>query len=270
MIKQICIVFTALLLGTKGYSQKDTAAIIQELAGLLSFTEKPYLGYEMEMQIQSYPVLESSDTLRQHAQLIKKENDLYFNNGRDEMIVLDSLLFRISNERRSIWISKVGKTQKNEGSLVIPGRQELARMLQKGYQLVDKPATKPGYKHIELHSTNFTGQGNSGTLVIIYDTKKKWPETIEFEIQVREQVGAEMIDLLKEEGLDLKKLVQQEQGSNYIVRRQSMLLEFKNIRFEKEELGTIPGWSDLFKETQGQEEPTPRGKYAGYEVRKLY
>lgn len=264
------MIMTGLLFWLAGYCQKDTAAMVKELTELLSFTEKPYLAYEMDIQFKSQPVMESVDTMKQRAVFFKRENDIYFNNGRDEMLVLDSILFRINSERQTIWISKLSKAQRDEFRHVVPGQREMTTMFRKSYVLENVAAGKEGYKKIKLHSKNNNMEGNSGSVTVLYDTKKKWPETMEIEMQVKEPASEEMLELLKAEGVDVVRLLKQENGNSYIMRKQSMALTFMNIRFKKEDVAGIPRWEDIVEADPEQGGLQGKAKYKDYEVTKLY
>jgi hypothetical protein len=270
-MKRTGIIIAALLLfWLAGYSQKDTARMVRELTDLLAFTEKPFIGYELDIQVRSSPVLESIDTVQQHAVFIKRNNDLYFNNGRDEMVILDSVFFRISNERQSIWISKLSKEQKEEFRHIVPGEAEMTAMVKKGYTIENSPAAKPGYKQLKLHSKNYRGEGNAGSVTILYDPQKNWPEMIGIDMELKQPASDEMIAELKESGMDTKALIRNENNINYVIRKQSMECRFTNMKFKKEDLAAVPGWKDILIMNEGDTEWKGKGKYIGYEVIKLY
>src|SRR6478672_2998885 len=108
MMKSIKSLFMAgaMICSIHSYCQ-DTTALIKEYNQVLSFSVKPYVFYTMQTKMRSMPVLDIQDTATVTGEFYKRDNDLYYRSGADEVFLRDSFYIEINSDRKSIVVSKV-------------------------------------------------------------------------------------------------------------------------------------------------------------------
>ena len=271
-LKQIIFLLIIVLLANcvLGQSKKDTSEILNEIRQVMSFSDKPILYYEIETTINSEPVLNENDTLKVTGIVLKNGKQLYYQNGDDEVLVFDSIMFKISNKRKSIWILKLNEFQQQEISNALPGQIDLFNKFRENY-IVEKeliPLTKQVKVIFYPKANNQTGIGTK--TIIYYDSDKKLPLKLQMEIVLKEDATQDLMEMFAEEGINAKNMIEVENGKSIVIRKQLITIAIKNISFDKNSLMVMPSQYNYITSSYEAEEPEGAGNYSDYEIRKLF
>ncbi len=271
-LKQIIFLLIIVLLANcvLGQSKKDTSEILNEIRQVMSFSDKPILYYEIETTINSEPVLNENDTLKVTGIVLKNGKQLYYQNGDDEVLVFDSIMFKISNKRKSIWILKLNVFQQQEISNALPGQIDLFNKFRENY-IVEKeliPLTKQVKVIFYPKANNQTGIGTK--TIIYYDSDKKLPLKLQMEIVLKEDATQDLMEMFAEEGINAKNMIEVENGKSIVIRKQLITIAIKNISFDKNSLMVMPSQYNYITSSYEAEEPEGAGNYSDYEIRKLF
>jgi hypothetical protein len=249
----------------------DTAALIMEYNKVMSFTAQPYIHYTTLTQLGASPVLQSQDTASMYGEFFKNNTEIYSNNVREEMYLQDSLMVSINNDRKTIWLNKVDVDTKQRMNVITAFGKEVQEIMKRNY-IISKQVTSDNTGRIvfETRKPKSSIAINNTRITVAYDNKTFLPQDINIEISMKEPVDEEMLATLKEEEVDEKKLVQEIDGVKYLIRKQSMHIQFINIKNEKEVVVQMPSYTSCLDYNAITQEYAGKGKYKDYEVTKLF
>jgi hypothetical protein len=265
--------FLMLLLPVTGYCQQeaDTAALILEYNKVMSFTAQPYMHYTTVTKLGASPVLQSQDTASLMGEFFKNGTDIYSNNVKEEVYLQDSLMVSISNDRKTIWLNRVDVSTKDRMNVINPFGKEVQEIMRRNYTI---SKFSPDDRTSQLVFETRKPGGNAATrhtrITVEYDNKLLLPRKIDIEISIKEPVNEEDIAALKEEEVDEKQLLQEINGSQYLVRKQSMHIQFTSINNDKETVIQMPWYKSCLDYNEVTQEFTGKGKYKDYEVTRLF
>lgn len=255
------------------YSQPatDTAALIMEYNKVISFTAQPYIHYTTLTKLDANPVLQSQDTASLAGTFFKNNTDIYSNNVKEEMYLQDSLMVSINNDRKTIWINKVNVDTKEKLNEVTAFGKEVQEIMKRNYTISkSSPDGNTGRIVFETRKPQNSTATTNTRITIEYNSNNWLPRNIAIEISMKEPVDEEMLEALKEEEVDEKKLVQEINGVKYLVRKQSMNIQFTSIKKDKESVGQMPSYHSCLDYDGATGGYTGKGKYKDYEVTKLF
>ena len=265
--------FLLLLFPALAYCQQetDTAALIMEYNKVMSFTAQPYIHYTTLTKLSANPVLQSQDTASLIGEFFKNNTDLYSNNVKEEMYMQDSLMVSISNDRKTIWLNKVDVDTKDRMNVITPFGKEVQEIMRRNYT-ISKSSPDGNTSRIVFETRRpQTGAAVGNTRITIdYDSKTYLPRNINIDISMKEPADEETIASLKEEEVDEKKLVKEINGLKYLVRSQSMYIQFTAIKNDKENVMQMPSYDSCLDYNAVTQEFTGKGKYKDYEITKLF
>lgn len=251
-----------------GQSSTDTAALVKEFNKVMSFAVQPYLYYKTVMKMESAPVLQSEDTVSNIGTFYKNQNELYYNNGQEEMFLEDSLLVQINNERKTIWISKVDVSSKEKMDVLPLSNKHLQELFRKKYSIT-KRVTEDGNCNLTFEARQNTHESAdiNSRISLEYNQQTLLPKTMGLEIQIQQAVDDEILSALKNEGRDVNAVLQTINGVKYVVRKQLVSVQFENIDTSKEKAQQIPSWRDRLDFTT---DFAGKGIYKDYELTKTF
>jgi hypothetical protein len=249
----------------------DTVALIQEYNRVMSFTAQPYIYYSTLTKLGANPVLQSQDTASLKGEFFKYNTDIYSNNVKEEMYMQDSLMISINNDRKTIWLNKVDVETKGKMNVITPFGKDVQEIMKRNYTIT-KSVAGNNVSMIVFETRKPPGSiaiGNT-RITIEYNSKTFLPRNINIDISMKEPADEEMITALKEEEVDEKKLVQEINGVKYLVRQQSMYIQFTAIKNDKEDVMQMPLYNSCVDYNVITQEFTGKGKYKDYEITKLF
>jgi hypothetical protein len=265
--------FLVLLSPALAYCQQatDTAALILEYNKVMSFTAQPYIHYTTLTKLSANPVLQSQDTASLMGEFFKNNTDIYSNNVKEEMYMQDSLMVSISNDRKTIWLNKVDVDTKDRMNVITPFGKDIQEIMKRNYTISKSlPDENTSQIVFETRRPQTSAAVSNTRITILYDNKTYLPRNINIDISMKEPVDEETIAALKEEEVDEKKLVQEINGIKYLVRNQSMYIQFTEIKSDKDSVMQMPFYSSCLDYNVVTQEFTGKGKYKDYEVTKLF
>ncbi len=229
-----------------GFSQQqDTAALIKEFKKVADFSRQPYLYYSMQTRLESSPMISCTDTATTDAEFYRNGTDVYYKNGAEELFLEDSLLISVNHEKKTIWISKTDKSSKESSAGLFPGNKVLQDMLKKGFT-IQKPLTSDGFSHLQFTNKQMAGLSNvlSSRINISYHHDTFLPLALHIEMRMQQPADEDLVTQIKNMGVAEKKLLQEIDGSLYLVRSQTMSCAFNTISTSKEKAALIPKWQN--------------------------
>lgn len=265
--------FLLLFLPALAYCQPatDTAALILEYNKVMSFTAQPYIHYTTLTKLSANPVLQSQDTASLIGEFFKNNTDIYSNNVKEEMYMQDSLMVSISNDRKTIWLNKVDVETKDRMNVITPFGKDVQEIMRRNYT-ISKSSQDENTSSIvfETRRPQTTEAVSNTRITIEYDSKSYLPRNINIDISMKEPADEETIAALKDEEVDEKKLVKEINGVKYLIRSQSMYIQFMAIKSDKANVMQMPSYNSCLDYNTVTQEFTGKGKYKDYEVTKLF
>ncbi len=249
----------------------DTALLIKEFNKVMSFTTNPYVYYTTVSVLNAEPVLQAQDTAILRGQFYKSSTEIYSNNNREEIFLQDSLMVQVNNDRKTIWLNKVDVASKAKMNIQPAGSRELQEILKRNYT-ISSTTGKNGLATILFETRKQEGSSSTTntSIALQYDTKTSLPQKMTIDIHLKQPVDEEMLTSLKEQEVDEKKLVQEIEGVKYLVRRQTMEVTFMNISTDEKKIPEMPRYKSVIELDKEKNEYNGTGKYAAYEVTKLF
>jgi hypothetical protein len=249
----------------------DTAALIMEYNKVMSFTAQPYIHYTTLTQLGASPVLQSQDTASMYGEFFKNNTEIYSNNVREEMYMQDSLMVSINNDRKTIWLNKVDVDTKERMNVITAFGKEVQEIMKRNY-IISKQLSSDNISRIffETRKPQSSIAVNNTRITVAYDNTTFLPRDINIEISMKDPVDEEILAALKEEEVDEKKLVQEIDGVKYLIRKQSMHIQFIDIKNDKDTLVQMPSYNSCLDYNAVTQEYAGKGKYKDYEVTKMF
>jgi len=249
----------------------DTAALIKEFKKVMSYTLEPYVFVATSNTIHSEPVVDMQDTLQTHGVFYKNETDLYYKNGNEEMYLQDSLLVQVNNERKTIWVSRVDKASKEKLGAQHADNKQLQELMRKNYTIrktnIDNDRTA-----ISFESKEITGRSAviSTHAELLFTQKDHHPLQLAVEMRMQQPASDEMVEQIKSQGVDERKLIQFIGGQRYLVRMQRVTVAFDHIDNTKEKAMQMPVWQAIVDVDPAEQKFIGKGNYSDYEVTKTF
>jgi len=275
MIYKNKILLFTMLLPAIAFCQQaaDTAAIIKTYSKVMAFTNEPYLHYTSLTKLAASPILQSEDTLSSQGDYYKKNTEMYMYSTTDEMYVQDSLMVQISHIRKTIWVSKIAATGK-EQPITAPsgtGVKDIQQLLQKKYIINQKDINKNTSSiSFESHLKDDTSSKPYNAIVLYYDPVNNLPKSMLIVATMQQPATEEAILSLKDQEIDSSKLLKDINGLKYLVRTQQMEVVFSTIETGKDKVIAMPTYAACIAYNKASSEYEAIGKYKNYEVTKLF
>lgn len=267
------LLYFLIVINISSFSQttEDTAGLATEFGKLMSFANQPCLYYTTLTRINSTPVLEAQDTASYHGVFYKNHSDMYYNNGREELYLEDSLMIQINHDRKSIWISKVDIASKDRMNGMPVNNSQVQELFRKKYTIT-KSRLSSNTSRFDLiaRQNRTTSTAVTTTIGLEYETKNHSPLLMEIMMQMQQPVTDETYTLLINENPEHRKLLQISGGINYLVRAQNIIVTFVDFNNTKEAAGKMPSWKQILDYNDAVKEFTAKALYTDYEVTKTF
>jgi len=267
------LLYLLIVINISSFSQtsEDSAALANEFAKVMSFATQSYLYCTTATKMNSIPFLEAQDTLSYNGIFYKNLSDLYYNNGREEFYLQDSLMIQVNHERKSIWISKVDDVSKDKMNFLPVNNGGMQELFQKKYSItkIKVNSNTSRFELVAERNINNSATVNS-TIWLDYSTKKHLPVRMEIAVRMKQPFTEELSALLRSEGIEENKLVQTIDEVKYLVRAQSICVAFIEIDNTPRGAGKMPSWKDTLDYNAAEKEFTPKGINKDYEVIKIF
>ena len=254
-----------------GQSETDTALLLKEFNKVMSFTIQPYVYYKSITKLDADPVIQSQDTIHMSGVFYKNLNDLYFGNGLETIYLQDSLMIQINNKRKSIWISKVDVSTKDNMNVLPISNKAFQEIFKKNYA-IKKLMVNDSTGRLNFQTIKTPGALNNITSNIDLEFSEKTilPSLMKMQIIMSEVAGDDLLTALKNESVDVKPLIQTIDGVNYFIRKQQATIIFETIDNTKEKAMQMPSWKTVLSFNSQAMDYTGIGKYADYEITKTF
>jgi hypothetical protein len=252
-------------------SATDTAALVKEFRKVMNFATQPYLHYTTVTQMQAQPVIEAADTATTQGVFYKNQTNIYYLNGAEEIYLEDSLLVRINNNRKTIWLSKVDMASKEKMNSSPVSSKQFTELMRKKYT-IQKSATNNRNGFLRFESKENTGISSAVSTIIglEYDEKNYLPRNIQVSISMQQPATDEMISSIKNQGIEENKLIQLINEKKWLVRSQTAITTFKSISNKKESVLQMPSYKQILDFNIIEQIYTAKGKYSEYELTKTF
>jgi len=249
----------------------DTAALIKEFKKVMAFGEQPYVFYTTATKLESEPVLEAQDTATMNGMFYKNETNLYYKCGPEETYLQDSLLIEVNQQRKTIWVSRVDMPSKEKLNTMPFSNKQLQGMMRKNYT-IQKSITGNHMTKLSLETKQVAGGSAviSTRTALLFTEKDHIPQQVDIEMRMEQPANDEMIEQIKSQGVDERKLIQLINGQRYLIRMQKMSVVFESISNTKQKAMQIPLWQNILDFDAVKQSYTGKGVYAEYAVTKTY
>ncbi len=249
----------------------DTAGLVTEFGKVMSFATQPFLYCTTFATINSSPVLEEQDTLSYQGVYYKYLEDLYYNNGREELYLQDSFMIQINHTRKSIWISKVDMASKGRMDFLPVNSKQVQELFRKKYTIT-KSRLNGNASRFDLiaRQSMYASTAVTTTMGLEFETESHSPLLMEIMMRMQQPVTDETFTFLVNENTENSKLLQTIDGINYLVRLQNIVVAFSDINNTKEAAGKMPSWKKILDFDDGVKEFIARELYKDYEVTKTF
>lgn len=266
------IVTTMLCLVFSGYSQPsaDTAALIKEFNKVLAFTVRPFLYYSTITKMNAVPVLGVEDTGSKRGEYYKNGDNIYYSNQKDEIFLEDSFLVQVNHDHKTIWISKVDKDVKEKMNVLPLTNKNVSEIFRKNYS-ISRTALGNGVARLNFETKG--GSGISGVKTQIrleFNENDFLPRKMEIEVNMQEPAEDELLELLRNEGVDAMQTVQVIDNEKYIIRKQQLTIIFSDMDTSREKAFQAPTWKGILDFNSSGAVFTGKGIYKEYEVTKTF
>jgi len=245
--------------------------MIKEFKKVMEFTRQPFVYVTTTTTVQSQPVLDAQDTLRTQGVFYKNETDLYYSTGQEEMYLQDSLLVQVNHDRKTIWISRVDKGSKEKLGEMPTGNRQLQEMMRKNYSM-KRTETDHHLAKLSFETKEVTGRSAviSTRGDLLFTEKDHLPRQMDIEMRMQQPASAEMIEQIKSQGVDERKLVQLVNGQQCLVRMQRMTVLYNSIDNTKQKAMQMPLWQTILDFDAVSQNYSGKGVYAEYAITKTY
>lgn len=249
-------------------SSTDTATLIKQFNKVMSFTAQQYLHYTTITKLSANPVLQPQDTTTINGEFFKNNTEIYSNNGSEEMYMQDSLLVQINNDRKTIWLSKVDVSSKEKMNVAPVGSKEMQSILRRDF-LISQSVINSNTNKVNFE-TRRPKEGAKTAIAMEYNPVTSLPKNILITVSLQQPVDEETLASLKEQQIDDKKLLQEIDGTKYLVRNQQMSITYTAIDSDKEKLAQMPLYNSFIEYNGTTKEFTAIGKYKDYEITRMF
>jgi hypothetical protein len=266
-VRNVALIIIAIIIFASARSQ-DKASLVKEFNKVMSFSVQPYVHYTTYTTMEASPVLQKEDTLSDKGEFFKNGNDIYYRSSTEEMFLEDSFFIRISNEKKTIWISKVDVTSKDKMNLLPLSRGKMQKLFEKEYA-VSKIAVNDKSSRLNFHPSSQGLSGITTDIGLQYSDKRKTPELMQLTVSMKQAATDEMVQQVKNNSEE-RKLIQVIDGQTYLVRQQSVTIRFENMDYSKKKAMQIPSWKSRVSFNPADGDFTGKGSYSDYEITKTF
>jgi uncharacterized protein YoaH (UPF0181 family) len=261
----------AVVMVTTQARAQDTTAMLKEFNKVMSFSVQPYLYYTAITKMEASPIMQPEDTLSMQGEFYKNGTNLYYSNQQEEMFMEDSFFIQVNHDRKSIWISKVDMDTRDKMNVMPLSDKKVQELFRKRYT-IRKTIINPETSHLNFETRQYF---DSISVVIVniglqYSGKNFLPELMELNVNMKQQIPDEQIQMMKDQGTETGEAIQSIGNTNYLVRTQKVTVQFENIDNTKQKAMQMPSWKErlIFNEAAG--EFSGKGIYSDYEITKTF
>ncbi len=250
-------------------NSSENALMIKDFDRVISFAKKPNVSYSTETRLVSEPILQKEDTLSTTGKFYKLGSHMYFTDNRQETFVSDTLMVRVNNQRKQIWISKIDTTINSGVDFLFLNSSSITKKLLTDYDITESTAEN-NLTTIEL-SKKSDNNGETKTVIRLVFDKQTWlPKSVTLVVDMKMSVDDEEINNLKNEGLYKNSLIKTINGQKYLLRSQTMTVLFNKIDTTQKKALSIPSLGDRVELDSKNGHFKPAGVYSDYDVVKTF
>ena len=247
-------------------SNADTVKLVNEYSKVMAFSLQPYLYYHISTKMSSLPVFSEQDTATLEGEYFKNQQDVYSNNGQEELFIQDSFLIRINQQRKTILINKVNIASKKTMDVSPFDNRQLEQLFIKKFTIT-KSILKDSISRFDFVAKQQVGNNAASTSVVLeYNTKNNLPAMMEVKARMQQPLDDDILLQLQREHISEDKLVQVIEGKSYLVRTQQIHVAYSNISNAKEAVTKMPRWNSILDFDTASKEFTAKGVYKEYEI----
>jgi hypothetical protein len=225
----------------------------------------------MVTKINSEPILQSEDTLTSNGLFYKNKTNMYWLNGDEESFLADTLLIQINHIQKTIWISRVNRSEKEKlNAMDIPNKQ-FQQLIRRNFSM-QKTTVNIEVNRLSFIAKQLTARNAvmSSLISLDYNINKQIPIKIEMDIRLQQPLSDEMVADFRTRGTNESKLIGNIDGKNYLMRRQVMTMKFSDISNSEEKARRMPSWNNVLDYHTEDQLFTAKEKYADYEITKTF
>lgn len=269
MIKKIVyLLLTILLIGqSHAQSVRDTTAMLKQLAGVMSFTTRPYVYLQTTSTVVMEPVLhQATDSLGDiNGEVYKVGNEVYSGSGRTETFIQDSLYLTIDHGRRTVRVRVVDMASKKKLSESLLKRVDVQEMV-RGRYTISKSRPQDGVVRFSLAARD-TVKSHT-TIGIDCDTSTNLPLLMTVEIWMERPLDGRTKTWLEQQPNYSPSLIVQKDGREYWAMRQVARTTFDRISFQPPaNVAKMPLWTERLVYDTDKKEFVGIGKCKDYDIR---
>jgi hypothetical protein len=184
------------------------------------------------------------------------------------MYLQDSLMIQVNNDRKTIWLSRVDVSTKEKMNTAPAGSKEMKSIMSRDF-FISKSSINSSSEKIKFE-TRQERSGSNTAIEMLYDPATSLPQSIIITVSLRQPADEDMIAAIKEQQIDEKKLIQEINGTRYVVRSQQVNIMYTDIDSDKQKLSEMPLYKSCISYNAATREFAGAGKYKDYEVTKLF
>jgi hypothetical protein len=217
------------------------------------------------------PVLEEMDTMSMKGVFYKNNTEIYSNNSREEMYLQDSLMVEINNDRKAIWIRKVDVATKENLNLIPVNAKEMLEKFQKDYDISKSQVSEDISRlNFEQRIPEYSTSPTKTSVAVEYYEKGHLPKVIEIIIYMKQPVDEEILQAIREEGIDESKLIKVIDGIKQLFRKQTITIVFTKIDNDAGKLTNMPTYKSSVEFDETTKEFVGKGLYKDYTITKTF
>lgn len=256
----------------QGQRPSDTTALIKEFNQVMSFSVQPYLHYSSVISLYRSPMTDTTGKNNVlHNEFYKVLDDLYYGNEQEEFYLQDSLMVRINHARKLIQLSKVDVASKKKVDVLPLKKNDMQKMLRERCILSGAPLQGDTEQIIIQSPERQSPQGfMSSDMAVKYERGTHLPVQMELSMHVRQDETEQMVEVLKAEGFDVRKMELEKDGKMTLTMTQTASVYFGNIEMTKTKAEQMPLWTASVTYDEASGNFSGKGRCEGYEVIKTF
>jgi hypothetical protein len=107
-------------------------------------------------------------------------------------------------------------------------------------------------------------------MILSYAKTGFLPYQVEITLHIKQPVSDQLLTMLSGQGINARKLIQVENGEQYLLFSQTAAIRFSEIVFTKEKAQQMPLWKDKIAFDEAEQSFKGKGSWENYEVIKTF
>jgi hypothetical protein len=240
-----------------------------KLANLYRYSE---LYYTTNTSLQSFPFLEAVDTANFNSICYKTAHKLYIKNGEDETFLEDSILVRIVNRRKKIWIDKINAKQKEEMLNTDITNRQLQKLITEKYVTTETKIDK-NINEISLMrwiDDTLKTSNVEYAIAIMYNTETEALLSFKMISNLKQPFTPEVEQYILKKGINANDFIISEGNYKFLNRKQILTTNFLNIQTKNINQIKVPMLSERLQLNKQSNEYEGLGDLLNFEIIKSF